>query len=257
MNHCTCLCKKHVCKTNACCDPHCKCRENFHSKCNCTPKSLMRLAAEKVFKRNADVRQLPISLQIYVYGTLCRRCWIPPYAPRFIHVLCLRYALFRGYNLYANCLKTLACLRYAVEECGLVLDTSFYEKTCYKNTFDMFKYASEKGVPWNERVCHIAASKGLYDFLVYAHQHGCPWNYRVLREAYLFGHADCLTYAHDHMQDCSPYIINVKFFLREAKKRRKLKTAFILLVRIVWKKCTWFGSLIFKSVTCENVTSSS
>ena len=251
MLECTCLCKKHVCKTTTMrCDPHCKCRfkARIHSNCKCfIPKSLVRLAAEKVFQPYADhIRQLPMTLQIYVYGTLCYCSW-PPTGPTFFHVECLRYALSTGMPLQLDTLKSLACLRYAVEECGLPLnETSFYEKMCVDKKFDMFKYAHEKGVPWSEMVCHIAASSGLYDFLVYAHQNGCPWNYRVVREAYFCGHADCLTYAHDHMQDCSPYIIksfsNVKYFLREANKRGKLKTAFILLVRIVWKKCTmsWF-----------------
>lgn len=236
-----CYCKKHLCKTNMWCDPHCKCRLNntkFHPKCKCIPKSLMRLAAEKVFKPNIDLSDLPITLQIYVYGTLCY-CSMPP---RFVHVECLRYSLFQGDGLRLFTLKSLACLRYAVEECGLILKTSFYEQMCYDNNFDMFKFTHEKGVPWSEKVCDVAARLGRYNFLVYAHQNGCPWNWQVQQEAYFCGHADCLTYVHDHMQDCSSYVKNVKFFLRQAKLKGKLITALILLGRVVWKEyiTSWF-----------------
>lgn len=225
------------------CDPHCKCRlskTKFHPKCKCIPKSLMRLAAEKVFKPNIDLSDLPITLQIYVYGTFCN-CSIPPYVPEFVHVECLRYSLFQGDGLRLVTLKSLACLRYAVEECGLILKTSFYEQMCCDNNFDMFKFTHEKGVPWSKEVCVVAARLGRYDFLVYAHQNGCPWNQRVIEKAYFGGHADCLTYAHDHMQDCSSYVKNVKF-LRQAKLKGKLITALILLGRVVWKEyiTSWF-----------------
>ena len=251
MSECTCLCKKHVCETTTRCDPHCKCRfKRIHSNCKCfIPKSLKRLAGERAFLNDGIIQcleTLPMTLRIHVYGTLCYCSW-PPNGPTFFHVECLRYALSTGMPLQLDTLKSLACLRYAVEECGLVLnEPSFYEKMCYIEKFDMFKYAYENGCPWSENVSNVAASSGLYDFLVYAHQNGCPWNYRVVYDSYLCGHADCVTYAHDHMQDCSPYIIksfkNVKYFLQQSNKRGKFTIAFILLVRVVWKKyiMSWF-----------------
>lgn len=244
---CQCKCQKHVCKfkddcccVNGACDPHCTCRRYMkHIDCRCVPKTLKQILAVKVFESKQDLTDLPITLQWYVYGTLCL-CSLPP--NEFRHVECLRYSLSQGMPLRLSTLRSMACLRYAVEKCGLILDASFYiDMCCYDdNKFDMFKYAHEKaGVAWSEAVCTIAACQGRYDLLVYAHQNGCPWITELPSRIVRAGNADCLTYAHDHMQDCSSFVLkNVPFFLTRAKSAGKLTTAFILLVRIVWKKCT-------------------
>ena len=254
---CKCECEKHVCKfkddcslhckccyVHDACDPNCQCRSYLkHIDCrHHVPKTLKQILTVKVFESKQDLTELPITLQSYVYGTLCFCSQTTP--NRYIHVECLRYSLSTGIPLRWRTLKSVACLRYAVEKCGLNLDASFYLDMCYYgNQFDMFKYAHEKGVAWSKHVCTVAACEGKYDLLVYAHQNGCPWITELPSRIVNSGHADCLTYAHDHMQDCSPFVLkNLPFFLYRAWSARKLKTAFILLVRIVWKKCTmsWF-----------------
>ena len=59
------------------------------------------------------------------------------------------------------------------------------------------KYAHVMGCPWVEVTCGTAAANGHLACLKYAHEHGCPWDERTCAGAAENGHLECLQYAHD------------------------------------------------------------
>jgi hypothetical protein len=51
-------------------------------------------------------------------------------------------------------------------------------------------------VPWNEKICCLAARNGHLHILQYAHANGCPWDKRTCQFAAANGHLHILQYAH-------------------------------------------------------------
>ena len=74
--------------------------------------------------------------------------------------------------------------------------------TCHRaaqqGNLQRFKYAREKGCPWNEETCRLAAKGGHLECLKYAHENGCPWNDETCHRAAEGDHLDCLEYAHEN-----------------------------------------------------------
>ena len=51
------------------------------------------------------------------------------------------------------------------------------------NAFSAFKWLRERGLPWDERTCEFAASRGYLEALNWARNNGCPWDVLTMRSA--------------------------------------------------------------------------
>ena len=58
--------------------------------------------------------------------------------------------------------------------------------------------AHDKGCPWHNATCELAAENGELQCLKYAHVMGCPWVEVTCGTAAANGHLACLKYAHEH-----------------------------------------------------------
>ena len=97
----------------------------------------------------------------------------------------------KSFKTKALCTQMIKCKEVAKKGLLLILKWARLQKGCPWNEqtcaiaaenghFEILKWAREQGCPWDEWTCAYAARNGHFEILKWAREQGCPWDKRLV-----------------------------------------------------------------------------